>query len=86
METQQIIMGILRFLHNLFTVVWVGGLAFLVLTMIPSLKEVSGNSPQAQSMTKVITRRYRVWVYISITGLFITGLLLGKSNTAYMGL
>jgi len=85
MVTQQLIMGIIRFLHDLFTVVWIGGLAFMVLTMFPSVKKVLGKNPQAQSLINAITRRHSIWVYISIAGLFITGLLLGKSSGDYLG-
>ena len=85
MATQQLMMGIIRFLHNLFTVVWIGGLAFMVLTMMPSFKKVLGKNPQANSLTNAITRRHRIPIYISIAGLFITGLLLGKSNADYLG-
>ena len=85
MAAQQLTMGIIKFLHDLFTVVWIGGLAFMVLTMFSSIKKVLGKDPQAQSFMNAITRRHSVWIYICIAGLFITGLLLGKSNAAYLG-
>ena len=76
MATQQLIMGIIRFLHDLFTVVWVGGLTFMVLTMIPSVKKTFGKNPQAQQLINSITKKHRIFVYISIVGLFLlTGLL-----------
>lgn len=85
MATQQLMIGMIRFFHDLFTVIWVGGLAFMVLTLIPSLKKALGKNQQAQILINAITRRHRVWVYISIAGLFITGLLLGKQNNDYTG-
>lgn len=85
MAKKQIIMGIIKFLHELFTVVWIGGLGFMVLTMFPSFKKVLGKDPKAQSLMNTITRRHSIWVYISIVGLFITGLLLGRSNANYLG-
>ncbi len=43
MEKQLIMMGLVRFLHELFTVLWVGGLAFMSLTLVPSLSKVLGD-------------------------------------------
>lgn len=85
MDSQQLFMGIIGFFHNFFTVVWIGGLAFMALTMFSSLKNVLGKDPQAQSLINAITRRHSIWIYISIAGLFITGLLLGKINADYLG-
>lgn len=85
MTTQQLIMGIIKFFHDLFTVVWIGGLSFMVLTMFSSLKKIFGKDPQSQSLMNTITRRHSLWIYISIAGLLITGLLLGKSNANYLG-
>ncbi len=85
MATQQLIKGVIRFLHDFFTVVWIGGLAFMVLTMFSSIKKVLGKDPQAQGLMKAITRRHSIWVYISIIGLFVTGLLMGRSHPEYLG-
>lgn len=85
MTTQQLISGSIKFLHDLFTVVWIGGLTFMVLTMFSSLKTVFEKDPKAQSLMNAITRRHSIWVYISIVGLLFTGLLLGKSNVNYLG-
>lgn len=81
----QWIIGVLRFLHDFFTVVWIGGLAFMVLSMLPSFKKVLGKSPQTQSLTAAVTRRHRIWVYVCIVGLFVTGLLLGRSEPGFTG-
>lgn len=85
MSSQQLFIGIIRFMHDLFTAVWVGGLALMVLTVLPSSKKVFGKGPQSQALINAITRRHRIWVYFSIAGLFITGLLLSKSEPGFMG-
>lgn len=85
MDMQQLMMGIVKFLHDLFTVIWVGGLAVIVLTVLPSSKKTLGENLQVQKLMNAITRRHRIWVYVSIVGLFITGLLLGKSNPDFTG-
>lgn len=86
MDNQQLIIGIVRFLHQFFTVVWIGGLSFMVLTLVPTLKNEFGKTPQTQNLMKVITRKHRVWVYVSIVGLFITGMVLGKASGDFLGL
>lgn len=85
MSSQQLFIGIIRFMHDLFTAVWVGGLALMVLTVLPSSKKVFEKGPQSQALINAITRRHRIWVYFSIAGLFITGLLLSKSEPGFMG-
>ncbi len=81
----QFALGIIRFLHDLFTVIWVGGLAFMVLTVLPSANKALGKGPQTQALVAAITRRHRVWVYICIAGLFITGMMLGKTEQNFAG-
>ena len=85
MATQKIVFTLVGFLHNFFTVVWIGGLAFMILTFFPSAKKSIGKSPQAKDLVTQITQQHRVWVYISIVGLFVTGMLLGKANPNQTG-
>ena len=85
MATQKIVFTLISFLHNFFTVIWVGGLAFMILTFFPSVKKSIGKSPQAKDLVTQITRQHRGWVYISIVGLFVTGMLLGKANPNQTG-
>ena len=40
MSPQFIVQGLAGFFHNLFTVVWVGGLVMIVITFLPSAKDV----------------------------------------------
>ena len=80
MPIQKIIFGLVSFFHNFFTVIWIGGLALIVLTLLPSIKKVLGTTPQARSLMVAVTQRQRIWVFISVLGLFITGLLMSKGN------
>lgn len=86
MDKQWIMMGLIRFLHEFFTVLWVGGLAFMALTLLPSLSKVLGNSEKNKEMLKAVTRRHRVWTYLSMLGLLVTGLLLGRSSPSFLGI
>jgi uncharacterized membrane protein len=86
MTPQFIIQGLAGFLHNLFTVVWVGGLVMIVLTLLPSAKDVFGNGKQTRDLLNSINRRHRIWVYISILGLFITGVIQARAESTFNGL
>ncbi|NLA81624.1 MAG: hypothetical protein GX849_02105 [Clostridiaceae bacterium] len=85
MDKQLVMMGLIRFLHEFFTVLWVGGLAFMSLTLVPSLSKVLGSSEKNREMMKMVTRRHRIWIYLSMVGLLVTGLLLGRSSPSFMG-
>jgi len=86
MESQQIITGLAAFFHNVFTVIWVGGLVMIVITLLPSAREVFGNGPQTRDLMATVLRRHRVWVYISIVGLFITGILQARIQPDFHGI
>jgi len=80
MATQKLVFGLISFLHNTFTVVWIGGLAIMVLTLLPTVKKTIIDNTLAKEFMKAVVTRQRKWVYISIVGLFITGFLMGKAN------
>lgn len=86
MTSQGILLGLAIFLHDLFTVVWVGGLLMIALTILPSARKVFGNGPQMKKLMVAIQQRQSVWVYISMVGLFITGIVQARSETAFTGL
>ena len=79
------IFGIISFLHNLFSAIWIGGLIALALTVIPSVIKVMGKTPEAKRLLNQIKKRLSVLVYISIFVLLVTGLLLSKHSTVYGG-
>ncbi len=85
MDFEQVRFGLIIFSHDFFTVVWVGGLAMMVLTLIPTVRQTIGKTPQAQEFMNTILRRHRIWVYVSIVGLFISGMLMAKVDPNYTG-
>ena len=77
--------SIVLFLHNLFTAVWIGGLFMLAMTVIPIVRgrlanPQEGSAVKAMELFSEITLKHRKWVFVSIAGLFITGLMLSKVN------
>ena len=85
MDFEQVRFSLIIFSHDFFTVVWVGGLAMMVLTLIPTVRQMIGKTPQAQEFMNAIVRRHRVWVYVSIAGLFVSGMLMAKVDPNYTG-
>lgn len=75
-----IIPGIITFFHDLFTVVWIGGLFFLVIILIPMVKKHNKQAAPISQFSFAIQKRLRIFVLISIIGLWITGMLLSKQN------
>lgn len=86
MATQQVVFTLVTFLHDLFTVVWIGGLFTLILTVLPAAKKVWGPGPQVKQLLDAIQKRLSPLVYGSIVGLALTGLLLARRNPAFGGL
>ena len=82
----QIVFAIVTFLHDLFTATWIGGLITLVLTVLPSARQVLGKGPQMKKLLDGIQKRLSVLVYVSIVGLILTGMLQANRNPAFEGL
>jgi len=86
MSTKTIVFALITFLHDLFTAVWIGGLITLGLTVMPATKKVLGKGPQTKKLMDAIQKRHSVWIYISLTGLVITGLLQSNRSPEFLGL
>lgn len=80
-----IVFGFVRSLHDLFTAMWMGGLLTTAFVFMPVFKQskekIKGLAPLLISYQK----RLGTLAIISIIGLWITGLLLGKQSPAYSG-
>jgi len=83
---KQIVFAIVIFLHDLFTVVWIGGMISLALVVLPSARKVFGIGPETRNLMDAIQERLSKLVYVSIGGLLLTGLLLSNRSPAFQGL
>jgi uncharacterized membrane protein len=81
-----VVFAVVTFLHDLFTAVWVGGLIALGLVVMPSARKVLGMGPQTKKLMDAIQKRMSVLVYVSIVGLWLTGVLLSRRSPAFQGL
>ncbi len=75
--------NVLTFLHDLFTVVWVGGMIALALGMLPALRRSVGIGPQMQATVNAFQRRYRWVVLVCIVGLAWTGVFLSRRSPEF---
>jgi uncharacterized membrane protein len=80
------VFGLVTFLHDLFSVVWIGGLVTLGLIVIPVARAALGKGPQMKALLQGIRRRLSVFVYVSMIGLLVTGILLSRRSPAFQGL
>ena len=77
--------SIVRFLHNIFTALWIGGLLAITLFIIPGVRK----NKQISDPWLVIDGIQKRFVPIAITSivvLVITGILLGRVSKDFTGL
>jgi putative copper export protein len=85
MPSKQIVFALVTFLHDLFTVIWIGGLITLGITVLPSVRAVLGKGPEAKTLMSAIQKRLTPAIYVSIVGLIVTGVLLARRAPAFHG-
>lgn len=83
MDAKAWLFAVVSFFHDLFTVIWMGGLLVTVMSYLPALKDALGNAPQTRKAIQAFQKRQSVWVYISMGGLILTGLLMSKQNADF---
>jgi uncharacterized membrane protein len=79
-----VIVSVCHFLHLLATVVWIGGIAMILLVILPGAR----NSLDAKNMGEVmkeVARRFTPLANASIVILVITGLLIGHVEKGFFG-
>jgi uncharacterized membrane protein len=81
-----IVFSLVSFLHDFFTVVWMGGLIVTAFVFLPSVKEVLGATPQTKKVIATFQKKQSVWVYVSMVGLIVTGLLMVNRSPEYIHL
>ena len=82
---QPIMMSVVRFLHNLFSALWIGGILTLAIVILPGIrKNPKVSAPMV--VADIIQDRLSIVAFISMAGLAITGILLGRSSKNFTGL
>jgi len=78
-------MNVMRFLHNLFTALWIGGMLLMAAVILPGIRK----NPKISEPLRVINGiqdRIKPFALVSMAGLALTGLLLGKSSKSFTSL
>lgn len=82
---EQAALSILNFLHLFATVIWIGGMANNILTILPSAKEVLEPAVSGRLIGAVM-KRFRLIVYVSFLVFIVSGIPLTLLNEDFAGL
>lgn len=72
--------GLILFLHDMFTALWIGGLGYMAIVLIPGIHQSGLEKPQMQKIMQGLRQRFKPVVIVSIVGLFATGLFLTRRS------
>ena len=81
MSSLQITYGLVKGLHDFFTVLWLGGLFTLALVVLPVLQKNLEKGPALKNLVAAIQARMRKFIFVSIAGLLLTGIYLTRMQT-----
>ncbi len=79
---QTVLPILITFLHDLFTAIWIGGLIVLGAVFLPSIRK---QKQQYKELSQKIQIRLNTIVFVSIIGLWITGILLSNRSPSFTG-
>jgi len=86
MSAKIIVFILITFLHELFTVIWMGGMIVTLLSYMPAVKDALGPGPQTKKVMVLFQKKQSVWVYVSMIGLILTGLLMNNRSPQFVRL
>ena len=84
MPSKLIGFAIISFLHDLFTVIWMGGMIVTLFAYTPAAKEALGAGPQMKKVMGAFKKKQRVWVWVSMAGLILTGILMSRRSPNFV--
>lgn len=77
---------LIKWLHSLATVIWLGGLFTTGVILIPTARKTLGPGPQLKKLMETFQNRLNKIISVSMLILVVTGLLLARSNPQFQGL
>lgn len=86
MLIKTLVFTLMTFFHDLFTVIWMGGLIVTAISFIPAVKESLGSGPEIKKVMASFQKRHRIWVYISMAGLILTGIVMTHRSPDFVRL
>jgi uncharacterized membrane protein len=72
--------------HLIATVVWIGGLATLLLLVWPAARKVLGESGQSHAFLRTLRKRFVPWTNFALVVLLITGFVQMSADEHYVGM
>lgn len=81
---REIMLAVSYWLHLIATVVWIGGITFILFIAIPSAKQILG--AEAGKLMGEISKRFTPTANYSIILLIVTGAVLTAVNKQFLGI
>jgi len=80
-DKMEIIIIFMLWLHYLATVMWIGGMAFNILVLRPSMVAIDQN--QRPVLGTTVLKRFIIFAWLSIAALILTGIPIAFSHVAF---
>jgi uncharacterized membrane protein len=74
------------FVHLIATVIWIGGLATLLLLVWPAARKVLGDNSQSHAFLRTLRKRFVPWTNFALVVLLITGFIQMSADEHYEGM
>jgi uncharacterized membrane protein len=81
---KELILATIYWLHLIATVIWIGGITFILFIALPSAKQVLGSD--AGKLVGEISKRFTPIANYSILFLIVTGIALTGLNKQFLGI
>jgi uncharacterized membrane protein len=69
---------LVRSIHNIFTSIWIGGMAAILFSFTSAIKHTVEDKTLQNKITQVMIKYHSRWVYAGIVLLMITGILMAR--------
>ena len=76
------VLGLINALHDIFTSLWIGGLAFMIIILIPVVRKFFEEKEQGELFLTKIQKRLKIMAVISMIGLVATGGFMSRQAAA----
>jgi uncharacterized membrane protein len=83
---EPLLLAINYFFHLIATIVWIGGLALLVLVVWPAARQSLEGDPAQASLLKAIRQRFTPLANLSLVVLIVTGMFQMSADPNYDGM
>lgn len=74
------------FVHLIATIIWIGGLATLLLVVWPAAGKVLGDHPQTHVFLRAVRKRFVPWTNFALIVLLMTGFIQMSADPNYEGM